>query len=263
MIAAPDGGRPHGVADLRVSDTRCAVIHPRNRSLVVKLTGASADPRRMRDSGNGRGITSSGPQEPRRRWRTGGGAIAVLLALLHAASGVAAQDLLGAPAMATSEDPDSMVVSPTDPSTLVVGSEALGTLGTPTRALPSPVEALLPVIASSESPGALSAAPADLDTLPSATQVEATVRRQVGESVAAAEPDIAVPTSLAVAEASLDAARARLSGIDSAIGTMIRRDYPTGTARLRLYDEQSAARSALARAVALVRDFGGSSGETN
>jgi hypothetical protein len=183
--------------------------------------------------------------------------------LLHAASGVAAQDLLGAPAMATSEDPDSMVVSPTDPSTLVVGSEALGTLGTPTRALPSPVEALLPVIASSESPGALSAAPADLDTLPSATQVEATVRRQVGESVAAAEPDIAVPTSLAAAEASLDAARARLSGIDSAIGTMIRRDYPTGTARLRLYDEQSAARSALARAVALVRDFGGSSGETN
>lgn len=209
------------------------------------------------------GIPESSAHPSNRRRGPGGGAVTVLLALILAASGVTAQDFLGAPAMATSEDPDSMVVAPTNPSTITTGSEALDAMATTPRALPDPVDASAPVITSSESPGALSASPTDLDALPAATQVEATVRRQVGESVAAAEPGLVVPTSLAEAESSLDAARARLSRIDSAIGTMIRRGTPTGAARIRLYDEQGAARSAIARAAAFVRDFGGSSGEIN
>lgn len=146
--------------------------------------------------------------------------------------------------MATSIDPSSITVGTQDPSSLTVGTQDPGALTVPTTALPAPVEPKSPgsLVVPTESPSRLVGKTWSLEDLPEAATVESEVRRKVAAQVAESQPRVPPPDSLATARSELAASRAKLDRINSAIGTMLERDYPTGEARLRLYDEQTEAR---------------------
>jgi len=149
--------------------------------------------------------------------------------------------------MATSIDPSSITVGTRDPSSLTVGTQDPGALTVPTTALPAPVEPVSPGsrVVPAESLSSLKGKTWSLEDLPEAATVESEVQRKVASQVAESQPRVPPPDSLAEARSQLAASQARLDRIDSAIGTMLERDYPTGEARLRLYDEQSKARTAV------------------
>lgn len=162
--------------------------------------------------------------------------------------------------MATPENPAALTVPTQQPGSLSVGTKSLADLTVGTEPLPPPVQPLSPgsLVAQPESPGERVGKPWNLEDLPNAAPVESNVRREVAAEVAARQPPIPTPDSLVAAQSQLAAAQARLDRIDSAIGTMIARDYPTGEARLRLYDEQAQSRTALEEAKRQVERFGGS-----
>jgi len=147
--------------------------------------------------------------------------------------------------MATSIAPSSITVGTQDPSSLTVGTQDPGALTVPTTALPAPVESKSPgsLVVPTESLSSLKGKTWSLEDLPEAATVEREVRRKVASQVAESPLQVPPPDSLATARSQLAASQAQLDRIDSAIGTMLERDYPTGEARLRLYDEQSKART--------------------
>lgn len=169
----------------------------------------------------------------------------VVSVILSAASlSLATDDPLGEPAMATAASPDSLTVSPQSLSSLTVGAQDPGALTAPTTALPAPVETQSPggLVVQTESPSRLEGQTWNPEDLPEAASVESEVRQKVASQVAESQPRVASPDSLSAARSQLAASQARLERINSAIGTMLERDYPTGEARLRLYDEQGEAR---------------------
>ena len=157
---------------------------------------------------------------------------------------LAADDPLGDPAMAEPRDPASLTVSPEALSSLTVGTQDPGALTAPTTALPAPVESKSPgsLTVSTESPSPPAGQPWNPEDLPGAASVESEVQRKVASQVAETQPRVGPPASLAAARSQLAVSQARLERVNSAIGTMLERDYPTGEARLRLYDEQDEAR---------------------
>lgn len=171
--------------------------------------------------------------------------IAAAVVLGAASLSLAADDPLGDPSMATTASPDSLTVSPQSLSSLTVGTQDPGALTAPTTALPAPVETQSPgsLVVPTESPSRLAGQTWNPEDLPNAASVESEVQRKVASQVAESQPRVASPDSLSAARSQLVAAQARLEQINSAIGTMLERDYPTGEARLRLYDEQGEARS--------------------
>ena len=165
--------------------------------------------------------------------------------VLGAASlSLAADDPLGDPSMATTASPDSLTVSPQSLSSLTVGAQDPGALTAPTTALPAPVETQSPgsLVVPTESPSRLAGQTWNPEDLPNAASVESEVQRKVASQVAESQPRVASPDSLSAARSQFAASQARLEQVNSAIGTMLERDYPTGEARLRLYDEQREAR---------------------
>ncbi|MCH2185281.1 hypothetical protein MK280_05355 [Myxococcota bacterium] len=173
---------------------------------------------------------------------------------------VLAEDLLGEPGQASSAAPDSLTVesqsldalsaSSQDPDSLLVGS----------RQLPSGVDAQSPTPLSQTgvSPDELTATSERLSDLPQATQVQREVDAKISRQVHASQPEWITPQTLAEAQSGLERARARARAADAAVGKMVRRDYPTGEARVMLYDEQKAARAQVVKAERSVLDWGGS-----
>lgn len=187
-------------------------------------------------------------------------AIAATLVWPTACLGAEAQDRLGDPAMAGSVAPVSIEASTADPDSLTVGSQALGAMAVPTTPLPAPVEsesAATRVI----SPQALDdpAEPTwNLEDLPHEAALENDEQQAVAVSVIPHRgPGVSTTSSVAQARLQLSASQARLDRVNTAIGTMLERDYPTGEARLRLYAEQSDARRAVEAARSWVERFGG------
>ena len=181
----------------------------------------------------------------------------ILFTGAHAASG---QDLLGEPAEATSMTPDSLTVgshtmdghmaTSQNPDDLVVGS----------RPLPSPVEAQEPTTLNGMgvSPDSQPGQAYRLSNLPNADAVRQQVHDRTWDSVQASQPSVATPDDLAQAQETLADARSRLDEANAAVGKMIRRNYPTGEPRLRLYDEQKTAQMQVSQAERWVEEFGGS-----
>jgi len=188
-------------------------------------------------------------------------AIFVALAL---ASGAAAQDVLGEPAMGSSQNPAEMTVGTKNPEDLTVGTENPASLQGYSQPLPAPVNTQNPSALTAETvnPTSLEAAPYSLESLPGAAVQERQVRENVAREVADDSPAPSFPVSRAQAELQLNRARTRLEAANSAVGKMIRRDYPTGEARLRIYDEQQAAKNAMSAARESMRRFDGSSNGT-
>lgn len=171
-----------------------------------------------------------------------------------------AQDLLGEPAEASSMTPDSITVgsqsmdshraTSQDPDSLVVNS----------RPLPAPVQAQDPTALSGMgvSPDSQPGKAYRLSDLPDAQTVRRDVHEQTWDSVQDAQPTLRRPSDLSQAQAALAQSRSRLEQVNAAVGKMIRRNYPTGEPRLRLYDEQKAAQNQVSQAEQWVQDFGGS-----
>ena len=143
------------------------------------------------------------------------------------------------------ENPDSLTVETEDPSSMTVG----------TTALPEAVgtEAPNAEAGTGANPNSLTVPTESLADSPSGPGFYGDPREQ-GKL-----PNLvpASPQTLGQAQTLLVRAQSRLRAADTAVGNMVRRDYPTGTARLLLYDEQKSAQSDVEQAERWVKKFGG------
>ena len=171
-----------------------------------------------------------------------------------------ADDLMGETAEASSMNPDELTVGSQNMDAHMASSVNPNSLVVNSQPLPSPVEAHSPASQSStgESPDALTVQSTRLSSLPQASEVNEEVHQQVWQQVKAAQPEMVQPQTLAGARAVLAKAQSQLDQINAAVGKMIRRDYPTGEPRVRLYDEQKAAQLQVGQAKQWVENLGGS-----
>ena len=174
-----------------------------------------------------------------------------------------AQDPLGEPAEASSMSPDELTVGSQSMDSRTVSSQNPNDLVVGSHALPSPVEAQKPTVLDGmgTSPDAQPGRAYNVSNLPDADTVRQEVHQQTWDSVDASQPSEAAPRDLAEARRQLSNARARLAGINASVGKMIRRNYPTGEPRLRLYDEQKQAQAQVSQAEHWVENYGGSPSE--
>ena len=175
-------------------------------------------------------------------------------------SGVAAQDDgFDEPSMATTETLSALTVGTENPDDRVVPTHSLSSLEAQTHPLPAPTPTVDPssLVVGTAQPGSLEAQTFSLGSLPSADAQERRARADAVREADLESPASPAPRSLAQAQSQLVRARAQLAAANTAVGTMMRRDYPTGEARLRLYDLQQNAKDAVFQAEGWVRDFGG------
>ncbi len=189
-------------------------------------------------------------------WLGSGFAILFLMAL-----DAVAEDVLGEPAMGSAQNPADLTVGTENPDDMTVGTENPASLQGYTHPLPAPTNTQNPSALTAETvnPSSLEATPYSLESLPNAAVQERQVQEKVAREVATESPQPSLPVSRAQAELQLQRARSRLEAANTAVGNMIRRDYPTGEARLRIYDEQRFAQSAVNAARDSLRRFDGSS----
>lgn len=143
------------------------------------------------------------------------------------------------------ENPDSLTLDTEDPSSMTVGTtalpEAVGTEAPNTEA------------GTGANPNSLTVPTESLADSPSGPGFYG------GPGEQGKLPDLvpASPQSLEQAQTLLVRAQSRLKAADTAVGNMVRRDYPTGNARLLLYDEQKSAQRDVEQAERWVKNFGG------
>ena len=184
---------------------------------------------------------------------------------VNGASGALGQEApFDAPSMATAETPSALTVETRNPDDMVAPAHSLSSLEVPTQPLPAPMPTEDPssLVVGTVQPDALEAHPYSLESLPSAAAQESRARAAALRQADLASPTLPTPETLAQAQSQLDAARARLAAANAAVGKMMRRNYPTGVARLRLYDVRQNARDAVSKAEGWVRDFGGTPEES-
>lgn len=176
---------------------------------------------------------------------------------------VAAQDLLGEPAEASSMSPDELTVGSQSLDAHTVSSQNPDALVVKSHALPAPVEAQKPTVLDGmgTSPDSQPGHAYSLSNLPEANTVRKEVHQQTWDEVQDSQPRQAAPRDLSEARTVLSNARARLAQINASVGKMIRRNYPTGEPRLRLYDRQKQAQAQVNQAEKWVHDYGGSLSE--
>lgn len=170
------------------------------------------------------------------------------------------QDLLGEPAQASAETPGNLTVESQSLDSHTGSSHPLDAAVVGSRPLPTAVESESPVAQAQTgiSPDDLTGEADRLSDLPDASEVEDQVNRQTWRQVEASQPAVARPRTLEEARSNLTRARARLGAARAAVGKMIRRDYPTGQPRVRIYDEERLAEQQVAEAEGWVRELGGS-----
>lgn len=171
-----------------------------------------------------------------------------------------AQDRLGEPAQASSMSPDSLTVGSQNMDSHMATSQDPDSLVVNSRPLPSPVQAQDPTTLSGMgvSPDSQPGKAYRLSNLPDAQTVRQDVHQQTWDSVQDSQPGMNRPSDLSQAQLALTAARSRLEQANAAVGKMVRRNYPTGEPRLRLYDEQKSAQMQVSQAEQWVQGFGGS-----
>ena len=170
------------------------------------------------------------------------------------------QDLLGEPAEASSMTPDSLTVDSQSMDSHRATSQDPDSLVVHSRPLPAPVQAQDPTTLNGMgvSPDSQPGQAYRLSNLPDAQTVRQDVHQQTWDSVQGSQPSMNRPNDLSQAQRALTAARSRLEQANAAVGKMVRRNYPTGEPRLRLYDEQKSAQMQVSQAEKWVQDFGGS-----
>ncbi len=143
------------------------------------------------------------------------------------------------------ENPDALTVGTEDPASMTVGTTALpGGVGT---------EALNVEAGTGADPSSLTVGTEQLTDSPSGPGFNGSS----GEQGKLPNLVPASPRTLGEARALLAGAQSRLTVANTAVGDMVRRDYPTGNARLLLYDEQKTAQKEVAEAEHWVQEFGG------
>lgn len=170
------------------------------------------------------------------------------------------QDLLGEPAEGSAQNPDALTVQSQGLDSHTASSEDPDSALVQSHPLPAPVqsEPPTPEAQTGISPDGLTVQADSLSTLPNADLVERQVDEQTWQEVENSGQAIARPRTLAEAEANLSFAQERLASARAAVGKMIRRDYPTGQPRVRIYDEERVAEKQVAQAEGWVRELGGS-----
>ena len=176
---------------------------------------------------------------------------------------VAAQDRLGEPAEASSTSPDELTVDSQSLDAHTASSQNPDALVVESHALPAPVGAKTPTVLDGMgvSPDAQPGNAYSLSDLPEANAVRREVHQQTWDAVQDSQPSQVAPRDLDEAQTVLSNARARLAEINASVGKMIRRNYPTGEPRLRLYDQQKQAQGQVNQAEKWVQDYGGSLNE--
>ncbi|MEE3327643.1 MAG: hypothetical protein VX252_09930 [Myxococcota bacterium] len=184
-------------------------------------------------------------------------------AVVLGTASVHAQDPLGEPAEASAMTPDSLTVGSQSMDSHMATSQNPDDLVVDSHPLPAPTEAQEPTTLSGMgvSPDSQPGTAYRLSNLPDANTVRQEVHQQTWDSVQDAQPSMAPPSDLSEARVALSGARSRLEQANAAVGKMIRRDYPTGEPRLRLYDEQKTAQRQVSQAEQWVQNFGGSVNE--
>jgi hypothetical protein len=143
------------------------------------------------------------------------------------------------------ENPDALTVGTEDPASMTVGTTALpGAVGT---------EALNVEAGTGADPSSLTVGTERLTDSPSGPGFYGSS----GEQGKLPNLVPASPRTLGEAQAILARAQSRLTVANTAVGDMVRRDYPTGNARLLLYDEQTSAQKEVGEAEHWVEEFGG------
>lgn len=185
--------------------------------------------------------------------------VTLVLGVGSVPNAVAQDDPLAGPALATAENPSELTVATENPDSEVVATQSLSSLEGPTHPLPAPTATVDPssLVAETVSPDSLEAHTFPQEPLPDAAVEERKARAVALRDAALQSPSFPPPQTLAQAQSQLVRARSRLAAANTAVGTMIRRDYPTGEARLRIYDEQRDARDAVEKTEGWVREFGG------
>ena len=170
------------------------------------------------------------------------------------------QDLLGEPAEASSMTPDSLTVDSQSMDSHMATSQDPDSLVVNSRPLPAPVQAQDPTTLNGMgvSPDSQPGKAYRLSDLPDAQAVRRDVHQQTWDSVQDSQPSMNRPSDLSQAQRALTGARSRLEQANAAVGKMVRRNYPTGEPRLRLYDEQKSAQRQVSQAEQWVQGFGGS-----
>jgi hypothetical protein len=152
-------------------------------------------------------------------------------------------------------EPTALVVGTENPDALTVGTEDSASMTVGTTALPGAVgtEALNAEAGTGADPSSLTVGTERLADSPSGPGFYGSPGQQ-GKL-----PNLvpASPQTREEAQALLVRAQSRLSIANTAVGNMVRRDYPTGNARLLLYDEQKSAQSDVEQAERWVKKFGG------
>ena len=151
------------------------------------------------------------------------------------------------------ENPDDMTAKTENPEALTVGTRSLPG-ATPSEALGS--EALSPEGNVGESPSALTVGTESLSDSPGGPGMYGSPGQQ-GQL-----PDLipAEPGNIGEARAMLARAQSRLVTATTAVGNMNQRNYPTGEARLQLYDQQKSAQAEVTEAEGWVQKLDGSGG---
>ena len=188
-----------------------------------------------------------------------------IVGLMFALGGgaAAAQDLLGEPAEASSMSPDELTVGSQSLDAHTVSSQNPDDLVVKSHALPAPVGEKTPTVLDGMgiSPDAQPGNAYSLSNLPEANTVRQEVHQQTWDAVQDSRPSQVAPRDLGEARTVLSNARARLAEINASVGKMIRRNYPTGEPRLRLYDQQKQAQGQVNQAEKWVQNYGGSLSE--
>ena len=151
------------------------------------------------------------------------------------------------------ENPDDLTAETENPQALTVGTRSLPG-STPTQALGS--QGLDSEGNGSESPSALSVGTESLSDTPGGPGLYGSPSEQ------GRLPDLvpAAPRDIGEARAMLARAQSRLAVANTAVGNMNQRNYPTGEARLRLYDAKKSAQTEVTEAEGWVQKLDGSGG---
>ena len=156
---------------------------------------------------------------------------------------------------APSSNPESMTAQTENPDDLTVGTENPDSMTVGTTALPGAVGSEQPIAqpGTGVSPDSLTVGTEALSDTPGNAG-----GYQQGEN-SGRNPNLipSSPGDLQEAQAMLRRARSRLQVANTAVGNMMERDYPTGSARILLYDEKKSAERDVDQAEQWVEGFGG------
>jgi len=156
---------------------------------------------------------------------------------------------------------DGAVVNTENPDALTVGTENPNSMVVAPSALPNSVGSQAPnaIHGSGVSPDSLT-----VGTEPLSDSPPNPGGYQWGDD-SGQNPDVIAPRpqSLSQAKAMLQGAQSRLEAANTAVGNMMRRDYPTGEARILLYDKKKSAQREVDQAQRWVKELGGESPGNN